>query len=168
MTAKVFEHPFDLGSVSDTLSLDQADQNIVKVRLQSQPTDRPLAFTGPLDCFRQTYLKEGWRGLYRVSRPPSLEQCFLTRCIPGPISALRRSGMRECHPLPRVQQVPGPHPVTRSSIHRAWFIREGEGEEEGVEYARAISGRSWSRSSHELRLVSSPSHVSPRLGLAWS
>ncbi|KAL7419394.1 mitochondrial ornithine carrier protein [Cryptotrichosporon argae] len=54
MAAKFFEHPFDL----------------VKVRLQSQPTDRPLAFTGPLDCFRQTYAREGWRGLYRgISAP---------------------------------------------------------------------------------------------------
>lgn len=40
---------------------------IVKVRLQSQPTDRPLSFAGPLDCFQQTYRKEGVRGLYRVS-----------------------------------------------------------------------------------------------------
>lgn len=39
----------------------------VKVRLQSQPTDRPLTFTGPLDCFKQTYGKEGLRGLYRVN-----------------------------------------------------------------------------------------------------
>ncbi|ORY20912.1 mitochondrial carrier domain-containing protein [Naematelia encephala] len=54
MTAKVFEHPFDL----------------VKVRLQSQSTDSPLRFTGPLDCFRQTYIKEGWKGLYRgISAP---------------------------------------------------------------------------------------------------
>ncbi|WVQ83193.1 hypothetical protein IAT38_005332 [Cryptococcus sp. DSM 104549] len=54
MVAKVFEHPFDL----------------VKVRLQSQPTDRALTFTGPVDCFKQTYSKEGWKGLYRgISAP---------------------------------------------------------------------------------------------------
>lgn len=54
MVAKLFEHPFDL----------------VKVRLQSQPTDRALKFTGPADCFKQTYAKEGWRGLYRgISAP---------------------------------------------------------------------------------------------------
>jgi len=54
MTSKLFEHPFDL----------------VKVRLQSQPTDRPASFTGPLDCFKQTVTKEGWKGLYRgVSMP---------------------------------------------------------------------------------------------------
>lgn len=57
MTAKLFEHPFDL----------------VKVRLQSQPTDRPASFSGPLDCFKQTFRKEGWRGLYRVrTKDPSL------------------------------------------------------------------------------------------------
>lgn len=39
----------------------------VKVRLQSQPTDRPLSFTGPLDCFKKTLNQEGIRGLYRVS-----------------------------------------------------------------------------------------------------
>ncbi|KAL1413414.1 mitochondrial ornithine carrier protein [Vanrija albida] len=54
MTAKLFEHPFDL----------------VKVRLQSQPTDRPPMFKGPLDCFKQTMGKEGIRGLYRgISAP---------------------------------------------------------------------------------------------------
>ncbi|ODN79563.1 hypothetical protein L202_03517 [Cryptococcus amylolentus CBS 6039] len=54
MAAKVFEHPFDL----------------IKVRLQSQPTDRALQFAGPLDCFKQTYSREGWRGLYRgISAP---------------------------------------------------------------------------------------------------
>lgn len=42
------------------------DTRSVKVRLQSQPTDRPLSFTGPFDCFKQTYMKEGLRGLYRV------------------------------------------------------------------------------------------------------
>ena len=51
MIAKVFEHPFDL----------------VKVRLQSQPWDRPARFSGPLDCFVQTFKGEGLRGLYRVS-----------------------------------------------------------------------------------------------------
>jgi hypothetical protein len=50
--AKLFEHPFDL----------------VKVRLQSQPwlNDEPLQFTGPVDCFAQTFRNEGIRGLYRV------------------------------------------------------------------------------------------------------
>ena len=56
MVSKVFEHPFDL----------------VKVRLQSQPTDMPASFSGPWDCFKQTFTKEGWRGLYRVSRGLSM------------------------------------------------------------------------------------------------
>ncbi|WWC59575.1 uncharacterized protein I303_102132 [Kwoniella dejecticola CBS 10117] len=54
MVAKVFEHPFDL----------------VKVRLQSQPTDRPATFKGPWDCFTQTRQKEGLFGLYRGLTAP--------------------------------------------------------------------------------------------------
>ena len=50
MTAKVFEHPFDL----------------TKVRLQSQVLDATARFSGPLDCLTQTWKKEGVRGLYRV------------------------------------------------------------------------------------------------------
>ena len=50
MTAKVFEHPFDL----------------TKVRLQSQVLDHTARFSGPLDCLTQTWKKEGIRGLYRV------------------------------------------------------------------------------------------------------
>ncbi|KAK9893264.1 mitochondrial carrier [Cystobasidium minutum MCA 4210] len=42
-------HPFDL----------------VKVRLQSQPFDRPARFNGPIDCFKQTIQNEGFKGLYR-------------------------------------------------------------------------------------------------------
>ena len=55
---------------------------IVKVRLQSQSTDGPLAFAGPLDCSRQTYVKEGWRGLYRVGHIESWadELRSLTMC----------------------------------------------------------------------------------------
>ncbi|GAA96988.1 uncharacterized protein L969DRAFT_54266 [Mixia osmundae IAM 14324] len=49
MASKLFEHPFDL----------------VKVRLQSQPLDRPQRFTGPVDCFTQTFMREGAKGLYR-------------------------------------------------------------------------------------------------------
>ncbi|BGP25291.1 mitochondrial carrier protein, amino-acid transporter arg-13 [Rhodotorula toruloides] len=51
IVSKLFEHPFDL----------------TKVRLQSQPLDRPLRFTGPWDCIVQTYRNEGvpafWRGV---------------------------------------------------------------------------------------------------------
>jgi ornithine carrier protein len=50
MVSKVFEHPFDL----------------CKVRLQSQVMDQTARFNGPIDCLRQTWQKEGLRGLYRV------------------------------------------------------------------------------------------------------
>jgi len=54
MAAKYFEHPFDL----------------VKVRLQSQPHDRPPIYTGAVDCFKQTISREGVLGLYRgISMP---------------------------------------------------------------------------------------------------
>ncbi|KZV84232.1 putative mitochondrial amino acid transporter ARG-13 [Exidia glandulosa HHB12029] len=49
IVSKVFEHPFDLA----------------KVRLQAQVLDHEARFKGPLDCLRQTYVKEGVRGLYR-------------------------------------------------------------------------------------------------------
>jgi hypothetical protein len=51
VVSKSIEHPFDL----------------VKVRLQSQPLDRPFKFTGPLDCFIQTVKGEGVKALWRVS-----------------------------------------------------------------------------------------------------
>ena len=60
----------------------------VKVRLQSQPTDRPLTFTGPLDCFKQTVKQEGIRGLYRVSRKP-VKQGLTRRASRHRLSARR-------------------------------------------------------------------------------
>lgn len=51
---KFIEYPFDT----------------VKVRLQSQPDTIPLRYSGPLDCFRQSFQAEGIRGLYRgISAP---------------------------------------------------------------------------------------------------
>lgn len=50
------EHPFDL----------------TKVRLQSQPLDRPARYTGPWDCIVQTYRAEGVRAFWRVSLPHCL------------------------------------------------------------------------------------------------
>ncbi|GAA6003017.1 hypothetical protein JCM10207_001947 [Rhodosporidiobolus poonsookiae] len=51
IASRLFEHPFDL----------------TKVRLQSQPIDRPPRFKGPLDCMAQTFRNEGllafWRGV---------------------------------------------------------------------------------------------------------
>jgi ornithine carrier protein len=67
MVAKIFEHPFDLGPPLTPWCTASVLIDIVKVRLQSQPTDRPLSFKGPFDCFKQTYLNEGIKGLYRVS-----------------------------------------------------------------------------------------------------
>lgn len=40
--------------------------DLVKVRLQTQPSDRTPMFHGALDCVRKTYRKEGAKGLFRV------------------------------------------------------------------------------------------------------
>lgn len=54
IAGKFIEYPFDT----------------VKVRLQSQPDGVPLRYTGPIDCFRQSFQTEGFRGLYRgISAP---------------------------------------------------------------------------------------------------
>lgn len=54
MAGKYVEYPFDT----------------VKVRLQSQPDNKPLRYTGPLDCFRQSLRRDGFLGLYRgISAP---------------------------------------------------------------------------------------------------
>ncbi|GAA5896301.1 hypothetical protein JCM6882_000976 [Rhodosporidiobolus microsporus] len=51
IVSRLFEHPFDL----------------TKVRLQSQPFDRPPMYKGPLDCMVQTFRNEGllafWKGV---------------------------------------------------------------------------------------------------------
>lgn len=54
IAGKYIEYPFDT----------------VKVRLQSQPSNLPLRYTGPLDCFRQSIKADGFLGLYRgISAP---------------------------------------------------------------------------------------------------
>jgi len=54
IAGKYIEYPFDT----------------VKVRLQSQPDALPLRYTGPLDCFKQSILRDGVIGLYRgISAP---------------------------------------------------------------------------------------------------
>lgn len=54
IAGKFIEYPFDT----------------VKVRLQSQPDTKPLRYAGPLDCFKQSWRKEGIAGLYRgISAP---------------------------------------------------------------------------------------------------
>ncbi|KAK7632765.1 mitochondrial carrier domain-containing protein [Phyllosticta citricarpa] len=54
IAGKYIEYPFDT----------------VKVRLQSQPEHLPLRYTGPLDCFKKSWAKDGVMGLYRgISAP---------------------------------------------------------------------------------------------------
>ncbi|KAI9647595.1 mitochondrial ornithine carrier protein [Ciborinia camelliae] len=54
VAGKYIEYPFDT----------------VKVRLQSQPYQLPLRYTGPLDCFKQSIRSDGFLGLYRgISAP---------------------------------------------------------------------------------------------------
>jgi ornithine carrier protein len=40
------------------------------VRLQSQPDHQPLRYRGPLDCFQQSFLEDGFRGMYRGLSAP--------------------------------------------------------------------------------------------------
>ncbi|SNX86303.1 related to mitochondrial amino acid transporter ARG-13 [Melanopsichium pennsylvanicum] len=65
MVSKVFEHPFDL----------------VKVRLQTQSADRPPRYGGAFDCFKQTYLHEGIRGLYRGLSMPVIGATLENACL---------------------------------------------------------------------------------------
>ncbi|KAJ9474706.1 Mitochondrial ornithine transporter 1 [Pseudozyma hubeiensis] len=65
MVSKVFEHPFDL----------------VKVRLQTQSADRPRRYAGAFDCFKQTYLQEGIRGLYRGLSMPVIGATMENACL---------------------------------------------------------------------------------------
>lgn len=65
MVSKVFEHPFDL----------------VKVRLQTQSADRPPRYAGAFDCFKQTYLQEGIRGLYRGLSMPVIGATLENACL---------------------------------------------------------------------------------------
>lgn len=54
IVGKYIEYPFDT----------------VKVRLQSQPDQVPLRYTGPLDCFKKSLQQDGFLGIYRgISAP---------------------------------------------------------------------------------------------------
>ncbi|KIW07769.1 uncharacterized protein PV09_01695 [Verruconis gallopava] len=54
IVGKFIEYPFDT----------------VKVRLQAQPDGLPLRYSGPLDCFKQSFRQDGFAGLYRgISAP---------------------------------------------------------------------------------------------------
>lgn len=65
MAGKLIEYPFDT----------------VKVRLQSQPEHLPLRYTGPLDCFRQSFQADGLRGLYRGISAPMTGAAVETSCL---------------------------------------------------------------------------------------
>lgn len=65
MVGKIIEYPFDT----------------VKVRLQSQPDHLPLRYTGPLDCFRQSFQVDGVRGLYRGMSAPMTGAAVETSCL---------------------------------------------------------------------------------------
>ncbi|KAJ5248642.1 hypothetical protein N7468_000093 [Penicillium chermesinum] len=65
MAGKLIEYPFDT----------------VKVRLQSQPEHLPLRYTGPLDCFRQSFQADGARGLYRGISAPMMGAAVETSCL---------------------------------------------------------------------------------------
>ncbi|KAJ5359861.1 hypothetical protein N7517_009052 [Penicillium concentricum] len=65
MAGKLFEYPFDT----------------VKVRLQSQPEHLPLRYAGPVDCFRQSFRADGFRGLYRGISAPMTGAAVETSCL---------------------------------------------------------------------------------------
>lgn len=65
MAGKVIEYPFDT----------------VKVRLQSQPNDRPLLYNGPLDCFRKSFRADGFAGLYRGISAPMAGAAIENSCL---------------------------------------------------------------------------------------
>jgi hypothetical protein len=65
MIGKVFEYPFDT----------------VKVRLQSQPDDRPLRYRGPIDCFAQSLRQDGLRGMYRGISSPLVGAAAENSCL---------------------------------------------------------------------------------------
>lgn len=125
VASKAFEHPFDLGESAQpsAAALCSTDLGLsphpVKVRLQSQPFDRPLRFKGPWDCFLQTLRAEGLRGLYRgVSMPIagamaenatlfvsfSQTQALLRHLSPPPADSAGRGGDSSVPP-PNVTQL---------------------------------------------------------------
>ncbi|KAB8227813.1 hypothetical protein ETB97_001448 [Aspergillus alliaceus] len=65
MAGKVIEYPFDT----------------VKVRLQSQPDHLPLRYKGPVDCFRQSFQTDGFRGLYRGISAPMAGAAIENSCL---------------------------------------------------------------------------------------
>ena len=62
---KFIEYPFDT----------------VKVRLQSQPYRCPPLYTGPVECFRQSFRSDGFAGLYRGISAPLLGAAIETSSL---------------------------------------------------------------------------------------
>lgn len=60
MAGKVLEYPFDT----------------IKVRLQSQPSSEKALYSSTLDCVRQTFRQEGYKGFYRGLSAPMVGAMF--------------------------------------------------------------------------------------------
>ncbi|KAI5249811.1 hypothetical protein E4T47_00864 [Aureobasidium subglaciale] len=88
MAGKYIEYPFDT----------------VKVRLQSQPDNMPLRYTGPVDCFRQSFRRDGLKGLYRgISAPlfgAAVETSSLFFSYQVAQDTLKASVYKKTDPLP--------------------------------------------------------------------
>ncbi|KAF2456842.1 putative mitochondrial ornithine carrier protein [Lineolata rhizophorae] len=65
IAGKFIEYPFDT----------------VKVRLQSQPDGLPLRYSGPVDCFRQSYRQHGFTGFYRGIAAPLAGAAVEASCL---------------------------------------------------------------------------------------
>lgn len=65
IAGKYIEYPFDT----------------IKVRLQSQPDHLPLRYTGPVDCFRQSFRTDGFAGLYRGISAPLVGAAAENSCL---------------------------------------------------------------------------------------
>lgn len=53
----------------------------MKVRLQSQPDHLPLRYSGPVDCFRQSFQSDGFLGLYRGISAPLVGAAAENSCL---------------------------------------------------------------------------------------
>ncbi|KAH8593639.1 mitochondrial carrier domain-containing protein [Bisporella sp. PMI_857] len=89
IAGKYIEYPFDT----------------VKVRLQSQPDHLPLRYTGPLDCFRQSFRADGFIGLYRGISAPLVGAALETSSLffwerVGREALFRSGAYRRDKPLP--------------------------------------------------------------------
>ncbi|KAL1603809.1 mitochondrial ornithine carrier protein [Paraconiothyrium brasiliense] len=65
IVGKYIEYPFDT----------------IKVRLQSQPNNLPLKYTGPIDCFKKALKQDGFIGIYRGISAPLVGAAVETSCL---------------------------------------------------------------------------------------